>query len=62
MEIVVTVADGRIEISLGTERSRTIGSFRLPVTTVNFRVCGVSAALLKTFMERFDLYFRRGGG
>jgi len=35
---------------------------RLPVTRVDFRFDGLETGERRAFMDRFDLYFHRGGG
>ena len=52
----------RLEISLGPVGKRTIALLALPVTMVTMRFTGYGEAELDEAMERFDLYFRRGGG
>ena len=60
--VLITIGEGQIEISLGEQRERRIALLRLPVTTVTFTVHNLAEDVLNRFMERFDLYFRRGGG
>lgn len=61
--VTVVVSDeGLLEIELGPERERRIALLRLPVTQVRFRFHAVAEADREAFMQRFDLYFRRGGG
>ncbi len=61
---VVTVnhPDGHIQISLGETSERALGSFRLPVTPVEFLFVGPQQNERQEFIERFDLCFHRGGG
>ena len=52
----------RLLISLENQRERVIGSLRLPILTVNFEFRGYASDEVERFMERFMLYFHRGGG
>lgn len=52
----------RVLITLGTERTRTLGSLVLPETEVRLRFEGFHEGEREVFLERFDLAFRRGGG
>ncbi|MGI9302206.1 MAG: hypothetical protein ACR2RB_05795 [Gammaproteobacteria bacterium] len=52
----------RVLIELGEEGERAIALLRIPKTEVRFRFTGYSQADVDAFMERFDLYFRKGGG
>ncbi len=55
--------DGRqIEIRLGQEGHRRLGSLELPETTVEFLFHQAEPATVDRFFSRFDLCFRRGGG
>ncbi len=60
----ITVGDGpqTITIRLSPEGQRRIGLLRLPVTHVDFYFSGLDDAAIATFMERFELSYRRGGG
>ncbi|MCB1874262.1 MAG: hypothetical protein KDI49_20040 [Gammaproteobacteria bacterium] len=53
---------GSIQLVLHETGERKIASMRLPVTRVEFRFTGLDALHRKAFMDRFDLYFHRGGG
>ena len=53
---------GHIQINLGETSERKLGSFRLPVTPVEFLFVGLQQNERREFIERFDLYFHRGGG
>lgn len=53
---------GSICIELGTEEVRAIASLRLPSTKVRFAFSNLSDAQREQFMQRFNLYFQRGGG
>lgn len=61
---VVTVnhPHGHIQISLGETSERKLGSFRLPVTPIEFLFVGPQQNEREEFIKRFDLYFHRGGG
>jgi hypothetical protein len=60
--ITIIHPEGRILIDLHETGERRIASMRLPVTRVDFQFNGLEAGERKTFMDRFDLYFHRGGG
>ncbi len=60
--IIVTDALGTLEIRLSPEHSRKLGALTLPVTNVQFTFKGYSSSEVTSFMQRFDLYFQRGGG
>ena len=55
--------EGRcVQFELGPQQVREIALLRMPHTPVKFNFHRFSDAQRETFMERFDLYFRRGGG
>ena len=55
--------DGRsVIIELGSQLSRAIASLKLPYLEVRFSFHGFSDEEREQFMERFELYYRRGGG
>ena len=55
--------DGHVvTLELGPQQTRRLGALELPFLRVTFRLGGMSAEARKAFMERFELYFRRGGG
>ncbi len=60
--IIVTDSLGTLEIRLSPEHGRKLGALTLPVTNVQFTFKGYSSSEVTSFMQRFDLYFRRGGG
>jgi hypothetical protein len=53
---------GPVVIELGSQQARRIASLELPVTTLRFRFSRHAAPQIESFMQRFDLAFRRGGG
>lgn len=53
---------GRVEIELGPEQVRAIASLRIPNTKVTFTFYKLSQSQREQFMQRFNLYFQRGGG
>ena len=61
---VVTIVDpaGTILIDLHETGERKIASLSLPVTRVDFQFIDLDEKRRKVFMDRFDLYFHRGGG
>lgn len=60
----VTLEDrGRkVTIELGPEQTRTLGQIVLPLTHVRIAFTGYEEGDVKVFLDRFDAYFRRGGG
>ncbi len=56
------VGTGEVEITLGPTGERRLGSLSLPLTDVRFEFRDLDAESRRAFMERFELYFRRGGG
>lgn len=53
---------GRVEIRLGPEQQRRLGSLVLPRIDVRLVFEGFSAGERDEFMRRFGLAFQRGGG
>ena len=51
-----------ITLRLSAEGQRRLGLLRLPVTNVAFEFCGFDEPAIRSFMERFELAYRRGGG
>jgi hypothetical protein len=60
--VTIVHPTGTILIILHETAERKIASMRLPVTQVDFRFTGMAVVERKEFMDRFDLYFHRGGG
>lgn len=60
--VTITDSVGTLEIRLSPEHSRKLGALILPVTNVHFTFKGYNSSEVETFIQRFDLYFRRGGG
>lgn len=58
----IPVGDGFVRIRMGPEGERRIALLKLPVTWIYFKFDNVSSADRTAFMQRFELYFRRGGG
>jgi len=54
--------NARIQIQLGAESARRLGSFALPRTRVELRFDGCSDEAIQAFVANFDTRFRRGGG
>ena len=64
-EITVLLAgeqDRRVVIRLSAQYERRIALLRLPVLDVEIAFHGVDRVAAQAFMERFDMYTRRGGG
>ena len=60
--VVVDYGDRRITIVLGPQQVRRIAMLEIPYTILHFSFDGFSPAQRTEFMDRFNLYFRRGGG
>ncbi len=60
--IVLAVAGGEVRIIARPLPPRRIALVSLPVLAVSFRFRGLDPAARAAFLERFDLYTRRGGG
>ncbi|HEY5790010.1 MAG TPA: hypothetical protein VIX81_05250 [Gammaproteobacteria bacterium] len=58
----IAVGAGEVTIELGPERVRRIALLELPVTPVRFAWEGLAEGEFERFLERFDHYYRRGGG
>ncbi len=58
----IPVGEGSLRIRMGPEGERRIALLKLPVTRIYFKFDNVSGAERTAFMQRFELYFRRGGG
>jgi len=52
----------QVEIHLSDEQIRKLGWLQLSVVQVTLTFTGYSQADVDTFMQRFHLYFQRGGG
>ena len=61
---VVCVRDGTrlIEIEFSEQTPLRVGSLTLPAARVELRFEGYNEEEIAQAAERFDLYFRRGGG
>jgi len=53
---------GTIEITLASEKTRTIASLTLPVTDIEIVFKGLLTAQVEAFMKSFDLSYQKGGG
>ena len=60
--ILLNDAEGQIEIRLGQEGRKRLGSLELPETVVEFRFLSGTPEAAERFFARFDICFRRGGG
>lgn len=60
--ILLTRDSHRVEINLGQEGERRIGSLRLPQIDVELRFFGFDDDARRAFLKRFDLAYQRGGG
>lgn len=61
---VVTIrwGHGSVEIRLGLETDRKLGSLAVPSLGVEFRFDGLTPSEREGFLAHFDHYFQRGGG
>jgi hypothetical protein len=60
--VVLSIAGGEVRITARPRPPRRIALVALPVLAISFRFDGVAPADREAFLERFDLYTRRGGG
>lgn len=60
--VVIDDANGRVTIRLGPEQRRNIALLSIPYTEIRFAFDGFTTGQRSRFMDRFNLYFRRGGG
>lgn len=60
--VTIDYGERSVVIELGPERTRRIALLALPYTEVRFAFVGFANDQREQFMQRFDLYFRRGGG
>lgn len=60
--VTIDYGDRRVTIELGPQMQRRIASLTLPYAEVRFCFHDFSTVQRAAFMQRFDLYFRRGGG
>ncbi len=51
-----------VTITLAPETTRRMGAMALPATRVDLRFQGYDETEMHTFIDEFDLHFRRGGG
>ncbi|MDX1594145.1 MAG: hypothetical protein R3298_07845 [Gammaproteobacteria bacterium] len=60
--VTVEIGGGHVEIELGPQRERRIALMTIPATPVSISWRGVDRDTRARFLERFDSYYRRGGG
>ncbi len=53
---------GRLVIELGAEQVRKLASLAIPFMRVTFKFFDYEPAARENFMQRFDLYYHKGGG
>jgi hypothetical protein len=61
-KIVIGRGRRRVHIRLEPEPPRRAGAMRLPILRASFDFSGFDEAEPERFLDRFDLYYRRGGG
>ncbi len=61
-QITVDTPGRRLEIHFREETPLRIASLTLPSATVELRFEGYGVAEIVASLQRFELYFRRGGG
>jgi hypothetical protein len=61
-KVKLELPGGWVSIQLGPEEVRKIGLLVLPITRLDFEFTNQTQEQIETFMARFDLSFRRGGG
>lgn len=62
LNITIEDGDNRIHIELSDEWKRQIATIRMPVTNVTWRFVGHTRTEAQAIMDRFEIYYRRGGG
>lgn len=62
LNITIEDGDNRIHIELSDEWKRQIATIRMPVTNVTWRFVGHTLSEAQAIMDRFEIYYRRGGG
>ena len=62
LNITIEDGDNRIHIELSDEWKRQIATIRMPVTNVTWRFVGHTLTEAQAIMDRFEIYYRRGGG
>ncbi|HRJ52698.1 MAG TPA: hypothetical protein PLE99_08015 [Candidatus Thiothrix moscowensis] len=60
--IHVTLEGKSLRITLGEEQVRRIAALALPWVPVEFDYAQLDEVAFQTFLRRFDLYYRKGGG
>lgn len=60
--ILVTLENGSLKITLAPQTGRTIGALTLPITRIAFEFENCSAEERRQFFEGFDLAYQKGGG
>lgn len=61
-DLFLAVGAGQVRITLREQPPRRIALVSLPVLAVRFAFSGLGPDERRAFLERFDLYTRRGGG
>ncbi|EIJ34842.1 hypothetical protein [Thiothrix nivea] len=60
---IQVMVDGKpLIITLGEQQVRRIAMLALPWIPVEFDYTQLDEASFQTFLKRFDLYYRKGGG
>jgi hypothetical protein len=62
MRIIINDESRQVQLNLGPEKKRHLGSFWLPKVDVEFVFSNYNKSELEIFWQRFELSFRRGGG
>jgi hypothetical protein len=52
----------QLVIDLGDEKFRKLGSLAIPCMTVTFKFFNYTQSARDDFLQRFDLYYHKGGG
>lgn len=60
--IEIWIQDKPLIITLGEEQVRRIAMLALPYIPVTFDYAAIPEQDFKTFLQQFDLYYRKGGG
>ena len=62
LNITIEDDDNSIQVKLSDEWQRQIATIKMPVTNVVWRFFGHTQAEAQAIMDRFEIYYRRGGG
>jgi len=62
LSIFSNLGDGSMEIKLGPEQNKRLGSLDLMVTEITFHFTNVGESDRRIFLEKLDQVYQKGGG